>query len=348
MKRSSLLLLTAALLLSAACRSESRPDASANVSATPGAPAADAAPTPLPPGTVEVTAATLQKDVEQNPEDLTSRYNLGTAYLVEGKYLEAAEQFKFVAEKKPDDVDALDKLGMAYRSANRFDEAADAFQRALRLQPKNAYLHQALADVYEKAGKIAEAAAERAEFQKLDPNVRAKTLLNAGKFQEAATEARMVSPANAETHYVLGSALLNLKQPAEALASFREAVRLNPKHADTYFQAGNAHDQLNQQEEAAKAFREAARLNPKDADAFYNLGNTYNKLNRPKEAAGAFAQAVRLRPADAEARVRLAVAELKQGNVAAAREQHEALKSIDPNVAQQLLQAIEQGAQKLP
>src|SRR5215207_6828690 len=203
---------------------------------------------------------------------------------------------------------------MDYTAAKRFDEAAEAYKRALRLQPKNAYLHQALADVYEKAGKSAEAAAERAEFQKLDPNVRAKALPGAGKFEEAAAEARKVSPANAETHYTLGSALLKLNQPAEALASLREAVRLNPKLADSYFQTGNAYDLLNHQ----------------------------------KEAAEAFAQAVRLRPDDAEARVRLAVAQLKQGNAAAAREQQEALQSLDPGAAKQLQQAIEQGGQKLP
>src|SRR5829696_10512879 len=148
-KRLPLLLLTSALLLSSACKSEGGADA--NPASAPGAPAANTRPT-LPPGAVEVNAATLKKDVEQNPEDLTARYNLGTAHLVEGKYLEAAEQFKFVAEKKPDDADALDKLGMAYTAAKRFDEAAEAFQRALRLRPKNAYLHQALAEVYEKAG----------------------------------------------------------------------------------------------------------------------------------------------------------------------------------------------------
>jgi len=202
--------------------------------------------------------------------------------------------------------------------------------------------------VYEKAGKSAEAAAERAQFQKLDPNVRAKALLGAGKFEEAAAEARKVSPANAETHYTLGNALHKLNQPNEALASFREAIKLNPKYADAYFQMGNVYDRLNQQEEAAKAFQTAARLNPKDADAFYNLGNTYNKLNRPKEAAEAFAQAVRLRPDDAEARVRLAVAQLKQGNAAAAREQQEALKSLDPGAAKQLQQAIEQSVPKTP
>lgn len=341
MKRLTLILVTFALLLSTACKSESPTGPAANAGATPGAP------TP-PPGAEEVSVATYQKELEKNPEDLNARYSLGTAYMLENKFLEAAGEFKAVADKKPDDVDALDKMGMAYRSANKFDEAAEAFKRALKVQPDNAYFHQALAEVYEKAGKTDEAAKERAEYQRLDPNVRARALLGAGRFEEAAAEARKVAKANAETHYILGGALLGLKQPAEAVASFREAVRLNPKHANAYFQLGNAYDKLNRQEEAAKAFGEVTRLNPQDADAFYNLGNTYNKLNRPREAAEAFAAAVRLRPGDADARVRLALAQLKQGNAAAARDQQEALKSIDAEAAKQLQLTIDTDATKQP
>src|ERR1043165_8780305 len=103
MKRPSLLFLTVALLLSVACKSES-PNAPA---ASPAA--ANATPS-LPPGAVEVNTSTLKKDADENPQDVTARYNLGTAYLVEGKYLEAAEAFKFVAEQKPDDADALAKM----------------------------------------------------------------------------------------------------------------------------------------------------------------------------------------------------------------------------------------------
>jgi cytochrome c-type biogenesis protein CcmH/NrfG len=62
----------------------------------------------------------------------------------------------------------------------------------------------------------------------------------------------------------------------------------------------------------------------------------------------AFNAAVRLRPNDVEAHIRLAVAQLKLGNAAAAREQLEALKSLDPEAAKQLQQAIEQGGGKLP
>ena len=105
-------------------------------------------------------------------------------HVAEGKFAEAADEFKFVVGKNPKDVDALAKLGIAYASANKFDEAVDAYKRAVALSPKSGELHQRLADVYEKTGKTSEAAKERVEFERLQPNERAKELYKAGKYEE--------------------------------------------------------------------------------------------------------------------------------------------------------------------
>ncbi|HEX3558093.1 MAG TPA: tetratricopeptide repeat protein [Pyrinomonadaceae bacterium] len=340
MKRLLLSLAVFALLSFASCKSESKSE-----TANPTQPAAtlgtEATP---PPGSVEISEATLQKDAQQNPDDPTAHFNLGGMYLAEGKYAEAAEEFKFVTAKNPKDVDALARLGIADAALNKFDEAIDAFKRAAVLSPQNADLHKALADAYEKAGRQTEAARERAEFERLQPNEHAKELYKQGKYEETVVELQKLSNKNAETYLVQGNALLKLNQPKEAADAFRQAVRMNPQYADAYFQLGNACDRLNQQEDAAKAFQEAVRLNPQDADAFFNLGNTYGKLGRDSEAADAYAQAVRLNPQDADARFRLALLRLKGGDVRAASEQYEALKGINPQTAEKLRQIIGQSA----
>src|SRR3954464_3423036 len=102
------LLLVSLSLLFASCRSESKSDATEG--ARSSAPAS--APTP-PPGMVEVSTDTFKKDVQRNPEDPLPHYNLGTAYLAEGKFDAAAEEFKFVVGKNPKDSDALAKLGIS-------------------------------------------------------------------------------------------------------------------------------------------------------------------------------------------------------------------------------------------
>src|SRR2546421_11469736 len=117
MKPMKRLLLPLAVLVSisfASCKSESSKDSAANSSGPAATPAAESA--PLPPGAEEISEASLQKDVRQNPDDPTAHFNLGGMYLAEGKYAEAAEEFRFVASKNPKDVEALARLGIAYAS----------------------------------------------------------------------------------------------------------------------------------------------------------------------------------------------------------------------------------------
>ena len=95
--------------------------------------------------------------------------------------------------------------------------------------------------------------------------------------------------------------------------------------------------------EEAAALQQAVRVQPKDADAYFNLGNAYSKLNRPREAAAAYQRAVTLNPGDSVARLTLGRTYLKAGDRKGAETQHEALKSIDPNSAEQLLREINAG-----
>src|SRR5205814_4189281 len=161
-----------------------------------------------------------------------AHFNLGGMYLAEGKYTDAAEEFKFVAAKNPKDVEALRLLGVAYASMNKLDEAIDALRRAAALSPKNAELHQRLAEAYEKSGRQSEAARERAELGRLQPNEHAKELYGQGKYEEALGELQKLSNKNAETYLVLGNVLLKLSRPKEAAADFQQALRMNPQYAD--------------------------------------------------------------------------------------------------------------------
>ncbi len=315
------LLIVALTPLFASCKSESKPDASKGATA-------NATPTPF---VVEVSTDTLKKDVQQNPEDTTAHYNLGTAYSYEGKFDAAAEEFKFVVSKNPNDSNALAKLGDSYKSAGKLEEAADAFRRALALTPDSADLHQSLADVYEKLGKASDASKERAQVERLRPNQRAAELYKDGKYEEALAELRKVSNKNAETHALIGSALLKLNEAKEAVSAFREAVKLKPDYSDAYFQLGNAYDRLNRQEDAAAAFREAGNLRRLEEVTGKRFGDAVN----------AYSQVINLKPDDADARYSLGLALLKNGAAAAAAEQYEALKTLNPNAADKLRQEIE-------
>jgi tetratricopeptide (TPR) repeat protein len=74
-------------------------------------------------------------------------------------------------------------------------------------------------------------------------------------------------------HYDLGIALLNTRQPAEAVAHFEQALRLNPHSADIHYNLANALVQLHRLPEAIRHYEETLRLQPASADAHCNLGN---------------------------------------------------------------------------
>ena len=74
----------------------------------------------------------------------------------------------------------------------------------------------------------------------------------------------------------------------EAVACYRKALEINPANANAHYNLGNALLQLGQTEEAVAEYRETVRINPADADAHLNLGRT---LFQQGQADGAIAHA---------------------------------------------------------
>jgi tetratricopeptide (TPR) repeat protein len=224
---------------------------------------------------------------------------------------------------------------------NQFGEAIEAYKRAAQINPKHVEAQHLLLEAYTKAGRSAEAEGQRRVLLGLRPNEAVRPLLVAGKFREAVAELQKIKNKDAETYFMMGNAYLELKQNGEAAAALRQAVRLDPKDPNKHFQLGNAHARLEQHADAAKDFAEVVRLKPA-ADAYFNLGNAYNKLNRLGEAAEAYEQSLKLEPNAADVRFALGVVHLRGGNRDAATEQYNALKGLNPEMANSLQQLLAQ------
>jgi tetratricopeptide (TPR) repeat protein len=76
-------------------------------------------------------------------------------------------------------------------------------------------------------------------------------------FQNAAA----LDPDDADTHYFLGSVLLELHQPEQALTEFQAALRLNPIHASAQFGLAKVLQRLGRRDEATTAFKRFETLN---------------------------------------------------------------------------------------
>jgi tetratricopeptide (TPR) repeat protein len=116
----------------------------------------------------------------------------------------------------------------------------------------------------------------------------------------------------------------------------RRALSVTDRNWMAHFLMGNALAARGLRQEAAAHLEESVRFNPNHADAWSNLGGVYAAQGRFQEAERALRQAVRINPGLAAARFNLGFRLLRRGDLAGANEQYEALRILDPAVAENL------------
>jgi len=79
---------------------------------------------------------------------------------------------------------------------------------------------------------------------------------------------------------------------------YQEEIRKNPAQAESHYRLGNALLDMGRFHDAYLAYQNAIRLNPGYADAFANLGLALRRMGNLKAAAGAYVQALDFNPND--------------------------------------------------
>jgi Flp pilus assembly protein TadD len=79
--------------------------------------------------------ALLEEAIRQRPEEYSYRYNLGNAYLAQGKSDEAIASYQTALRLKPGDPDALNNLGQAQIQGGRNADAVETFTHLLTINP---------------------------------------------------------------------------------------------------------------------------------------------------------------------------------------------------------------------
>jgi tetratricopeptide (TPR) repeat protein len=146
-----------------------------------------------------------------------------------------------------------------------------------------------------------------------------------------------VDPACALCHSQLGSELGNRRRLPEATAEFAEAVRLRPDHPPFHRNLALALLKSGRADEAAERYRRIVGWYPDDVESLTRLGAALLGAHRAADALAPLERAARLRPQDREVRYFLARAYSAQGRVADARAQAEAVRAIDPHLADDIV-----------
>jgi predicted O-linked N-acetylglucosamine transferase (SPINDLY family)/predicted SAM-dependent methyltransferase len=139
------------------------------------------------------------------------------------------------------------------------------------------------------------------------------------------------NPRSAQTHYMLGCCLQDLRRDDEAIASFRRAIDLDPAHAKAANNLGCLLEARGDLEQAAVSYDAAVRAQPDLANAFYNRGNLRKQQGRFGDAEADFRRAVALQPGTADWHSNLGEALLMQWKVEEALACQRAALAIDPD-----------------
>lgn len=176
-----------------------------------------------------------------NPDDPRIQYHLGVSYYARGLRGDAFRAFSRAVELRPDYSEALNYLGLIRFEEKNYPEAISYFQKALT---------NVLYDTPEfSLFNIGRAWRE----QKADD----KALRY---FEEAArVRPNRILPL---IHMNMGSLLLALDRPDDALSHLRESVRMAPYVADFRYVLGEAFLAKGMTGDAVREFRQAIDLAP--------------------------------------------------------------------------------------
>ena len=121
-----------------------------------------------------------------------------------------------------------------------------------------------------------------------------------GVYSEALNHAREATELDKTSAFgfdSMGSALLGLHRPEEALNPIQQAIRLSDgKYAFMHFHLGSAYFDLENWAFAKDSFEKAAELDPKDAASAFNVALCYSRLNYASDAAKWFEEYLRRNP----------------------------------------------------
>ena len=255
--------------------------------------------------------------IEVTQNNVVAHNNLGNAYLVLGRFQEAAESYKQAIKIKPDNAKAYNNLGVAYFSIGSYQDAAEAYKQAVKIKPDYAEAYNGLGSACLYLGRYQDALESCRQAINIKPDY-AEAHYNLGVIYdklgrwkdsiEAYKQAIKIKADYTVAYNNLGIAYLNIGSFQDALESCRQAINIKPDYAEAHNNLGNAYLSLGRYQDAAEAYKQAIKIKPDYAQAHYNLGVAYGSIGSFQEEIESYKRAIRIKPDFADAHYNLGVA----------------------------------------
>jgi serine/threonine protein kinase/tetratricopeptide (TPR) repeat protein len=243
---------------------------------------------------------TCDKATRQGPRLAAAHSCLGQAYMAQGQYEKAADQYRRTLVLEPTSDDAYGGLASAYEHLGQPADAEQAFKQAITLRPGYWATYNWLGLFYMDHARYEEAVGLFSQVISLVPdsftgyyNLGAVRILQ-GKYVEAVPllEKSLSIRPSADAISNLATAYFQMHRYADSAVQFQKAVQLDPKN---YLFWGNLGDAFywspGRRPEAADAYGQAISLgeeklrrNPHDAQLLSSLG-MYHAMRGGKKAA---------------------------------------------------------------
>ena len=171
-------------------------------------------------GHFEAAVEAFTRVAELRPDSAQAFQRLGTAYLALGDKARAQETLERAIAITPDAA-SYSNIGTIHYSEGRFEEAATNYREAIRLNPTRALYHRNLGDTYRHLGQLPDARSEYLEAVRLTENALKVNPNNARTMAQLAVyEAKVGRRGDAEAHISRALAI----NPSDAEVLFRRAA----------------------------------------------------------------------------------------------------------------------------
>lgn len=217
----------------------------------------------------------------ETPRILSVAYNnRGNAYVAEGEYDRAIQDYDQAIKVNPNYAKAFNNRGVAYARKGQHDLAVRDFNEAVKLDPDYAVAFANRAETYLTAGQHDRAAKDYDEAIRLKPmigaawNGRCRTHAAIGELQRAladCAEAVRLEP-NAAALDSRGLVYLKLGQLDLAIDDYSAALQRDPKLAASLFGRGVAYSRKGETNRADADFAAAKAIAPNIAEEFARHG----------------------------------------------------------------------------
>lgn len=225
--------------------------------------------------------------------DLQMIFRLGMGALQQGRWDEAARQFRTLNGRNPNAPEPLYYLGIALLSGGKPAEASEVLTRLVRKHGDNPMALNALGSAQAASGHKGHAEKSFRRVLALAPDLAdavdnlARLLIETGRAAEAIAPLQRVLAREAgrvPSRHLLGRALRDTGDAEGAMAAFRTVLEAQPDFTAAINDLGLLHYACGQGQEALDCFERLLRLNPSDPVAANNRAIALRVLDRRDEA----------------------------------------------------------------